>query len=344
MEKTLNQEETVGKRERLTEWILEEIRNGQLKPGYNLPTRFKLASTFNCSRATVDHVMKNLINEKILVAEQGKGTYVPPQKNRAEIDAIAIINCFPEYPWSTEIEQGFLRNIGIETKVNHFSGYDIRIPSKREECMSHKFIVLIMPDSYHAFFMEELRAANIPHLVLYRDPPESSFINIDHRAAGRAIVAALKAKGCHRLAWVSKTESRFKTPEERYAGFLEGLLEQGLAFRKEWAGFFPRHNEADYLRSLFSGPEKPDALVLFLASIPLAMKAIHEAGLESGKDVQVASMDELQSGQYPFPILCTAKLTERIGQEAARLVLQGKWPSNGKPLQRYLTPDVLLVN
>jgi len=331
---------SAGKRAKLMDWILNEIRLGRLKSGDTAPTRFSLAKTFNCSRATADYVIKNLIQDNILVAEQGKGTFVASRRDGSLIDAIALINCNPLFSWSSEIEQGFLQGVGNNARVDRFSGNDIRLPSNWEACKSHKSLVFIMPETHHASFLEDLRLSRVPHLVLYRDFPESSFINIDHRAAGRAIVAALKAKGCCRLAWVSRTESRYKTPEERYAGFLEGLLEQGLAFRKEWSGFFLQHQEADYLRSLFSGPEKPDALLLAHASMGQAIKAIQEAGLVPGKDIQIAQMDEMEPGQYPFSILCAEKLTTRIGQEAARLLLQGEWPTK-KPLQRFLTPDIV---
>ena len=334
-------EESTGKRAKLMDWILNEIRSGRLKAGDTAPTRFKLAGMFGCSRATADYVIKNLIRDKVLVAEQGKGTFVASRRDRTPVDAVAVINCNPVFSWSAEIEEGFIQGLGDNARVDRFSAYDIRFPSNWEACKSRKSLVFVMPENHHATFLEDLRLAHVPHLVLYRDPPESPFINIDHRAAGRAVVAALKARGCGRLAWVSRTESRFKTPEERYAGFLEGLLEQGLAFRKEWSGLVPPHEEADYLRSLFSGPLKPDALVLAQASMGPVIKAVQEAGLAPGRDILIASMDEVKEGTYSFPVLCTEKLTEQIGREAARIVLKGENLSNGRPYRQFLIPSVV---
>src|SRR3989339_808857 len=333
------EEEGLGKRLQIRGWFLEKIRSGAFKPGEAVPTRHDLSNIFSCSRATADFVINGLVREKVLSACRGKGTFLLPPGGRTVVDAFALVNCNPLFLWSMEIEEELTKTVGRKARLVRFTPEQIRFPAEWEACKSHKLVAFIMPEAEHASFLRDVLKNEIPHLVLYRDPPESSFINIDHRAAGRAIVAALKAKGCHRLAWVSRTESRYKTPEERYAGFLEGLLEQGLAFRKEWSGFFLKHQEADYLRSLFSGPEKPDALLLAQAHMGPAIKAIQEAGLVPGKDVQVAHMDEVEPGQYPFSILCAEKLTTRIGQEAARLLLQGEWPA--KPLQRYLTPDIV---
>lgn len=340
MEKTLEFLESSGKRAKLRDWILNEIRSGRLKPGDTAPTRFALAKNFDCSRATADHVIKNLIKDNILVATQGKGTFVAESRERTQVDAVALINCNPTFAWAAEIEEAFVMAMNGGTRVVRFSAQDLRLPMNWKECLKHKVLVFVMPETHHGHFLYELRQTGSPHLAVYRDPPESPFINIDHRAAGRNMVAALKEKGCTRPAWVSRTESRFKTPEERYAGFLEGLLEQGIPFRKEWAGFFAVYEEADYLRSLFAGPEKPDSLVLAQASMGVALKVILEAGLAPGKDILIASMDEVKEGTYSFPVLCTEKLTEKIGKEAARIVQKGENLSNGRPYRQFLIPEV----
>lgn len=180
-----------------------------------------------------------------------------------------------------------------------------------------------MPGAEDSSFLVDVRSHTIPHIVLYRDPPESSFVNIDHRAAGRAMVASLKAWGCRKIAWISKTESRFKTPEERYVGILEGLLEQGLPFRREWGGFMAPDSEIAYVNSLFTSDEKPDAVILAQhAFMGMTLKAIQSAGLVPGTDVTVALMDEIEPGSYPFSVLCAQRLTTRIGEEAARVLLQ----------------------
>lgn len=336
-----NFKEFSKKRATLMDWILKQIQGGHFKPGDPIPSRTNLAKTFNCSYATVDFVLKSLIKNQVLVAEQGKGTYVALPRERTVIDAIAVINCNPVFSWSAEIEQGLIQGLGNEVETGRFSIFDLQLPANWESVKSHKAIVFIMPEAHHYRYLEELRFAKIPHLVLYRDLPESPFISIDFRAAGEAVVAALKAKGCTRFAWVSRTESRYKTPEERFEGFLSGLLLNGLSYKKEWASFYKHSEEAAYLRSLFVGPERPDGLVVAQTLLGPVVKALQEAGLEPGKEVQLAYMDEVEAGQYHFPVLCTQKLTRETGLEAARLLLSGQNLVNGHSAQSYLTPVVL---
>lgn len=329
-----------GKRALLMDWLMKEIQSGNLKPGSVIPSRNTLTDKFDCSYATVDFVLKSLIRQKILVAERGKATYVASQKERQAVDAIATVNCNPVFTWSEEVLQGLLGGLENGTTCHNYSIFDLGFPSTWSACKSHKSVVFLFPDAHHSLYLEELQMARIPHLVLYRNPPESPFISIDHRASAKALVAALKAEGRRRLAWFAWEESRYKAPETKYEGFLEGLLNHGLAFRNDWVSF-SRPREAGYMRSLFAGPEKPDALVMAHPAIDSAAEAILAAGLAPGKDVRLACLDEVAPGQYPFPVLCVEKLTKEIGLEAAKILADNEELINGGLLQRYLTPRVL---
>jgi len=167
-------EGSTGKRARLRDWILDEIRFGRLKSGDTAPTRFNLAKTFNCSRATADYVIKDLIRDNILVAEQGKALLCPHAGTGRRLTPLRLSTATPSFP--------------------------------------------------------------------------------GHLKSSRVFFRALETM-------------------------------------RGWIAY---------------------------------------------KDVQMAHMDEVEPGQYPFSVLCAEKLTTRIGQEAARLLLQGEWPEK-QPLQRL--PD-----
>ncbi|OGJ85932.1 MAG: hypothetical protein A2487_18160 [Candidatus Raymondbacteria bacterium RifOxyC12_full_50_8] len=337
------EEEGLGKRLQIRGWFLEKIRSGAFKPGEAVPTRHDLSNIFSCSRATADFVINGLVREKVLSACRGKGTFLLPPGGRTVVDAFALVNCNPLFLWSMEIEEELTKTVGRKARLVRFTPEQIRFPAEWEACKSHKLVAFIMPEAEHASFLRDVLKNEIPHLVLYRDPPESPFINIDHRAAGRAIVAALKEKGCRRLAWVSRTESRFKTPEERYAGFLEGLLEQGLPFKREWGEFVLPGMEVSYLLSLFSASERPDALVVAQAPMGQVLHAVQEAALTPGKDIIIASLDELEPAQYPYPILCAQRLTRQIGRKAGRFLLHYGTMTEGAPLRCFLAPKIVTV-
>ncbi len=62
----------IGKRETLKEYILNEIRLRNLKPGDKIYSRTEFMRRFRCARPTVDHVITELIGKKILVGENGR--------------------------------------------------------------------------------------------------------------------------------------------------------------------------------------------------------------------------------------------------------------------------------
>lgn len=64
----------------LVEAIRDRIRAGALTPGAQLPPERELGEQFGISRMTVRQALQYLINEDVLVARQGAGTFVAEPK------------------------------------------------------------------------------------------------------------------------------------------------------------------------------------------------------------------------------------------------------------------------
>lgn len=56
--------------------LRSKIESGKLKPGSQLPTELELREIYNASRNTVRDAMKSLVNDGLIVAYRGKGTFV----------------------------------------------------------------------------------------------------------------------------------------------------------------------------------------------------------------------------------------------------------------------------
>lgn len=65
--------------------ILEQIQQGELKPGDALPTESALQATFNVSRVTVRQALKQLTEQHIVESIQGSGTYVKAERVNYDI-------------------------------------------------------------------------------------------------------------------------------------------------------------------------------------------------------------------------------------------------------------------
>lgn len=55
--------------------MLEQLNQGQLKPGDMLPSEAQLSAQYNVSRITIRRALKELIQQGILYTLQGKGTF-----------------------------------------------------------------------------------------------------------------------------------------------------------------------------------------------------------------------------------------------------------------------------
>ena len=56
--------------------LRQEIENGQLEPGSQLPTELELRDRFNASRNTIRDAVKTLINLGLVITRPGQGTFV----------------------------------------------------------------------------------------------------------------------------------------------------------------------------------------------------------------------------------------------------------------------------
>ncbi|MBL8028734.1 MAG: GntR family transcriptional regulator [Fibrobacteres bacterium] len=334
---------TSGKREILRSHLLDLIQKGQIKPGEPIPSRNELMEQFGCARATVDYVVGNLEREGVLTSERGKGTFAAQSEPVNSIEAAAIIGYGGGLSWPAEVEQGLYTTFKSDLPVSRFTYDEIQVPSVWERCKSHRALVFVMPNAAHEHYLIEVRKKGIPHLVAYRDPPESSFVCVDVRNSVCELVKKLHKKGCTKIAWFGLVQSRYNFPERRYAGYLEGLLETGLCFRRDWVDMDPSINDVSFLESLFiNEKERPDALILAQKPMSTVLPVLERAGIKPGHEIILASLDEIKEGTYPFPVWSLAKMTREIGAESGLLLnefCRNKTIKDNK--QRYIMPPVI---
>ncbi len=68
---------------RLADWLRQQIRDGILQPGDQLPTEAALCERFGVSRGTVRQAIQLLVQEGLVQREQGRGTFVREPMRRA---------------------------------------------------------------------------------------------------------------------------------------------------------------------------------------------------------------------------------------------------------------------
>lgn len=71
------------KSEQLRDALLEQMRNGQFKPGERMPTERSLCAQYGMGRHTVRRVLGDLKDLSLITQTVGSGTYVSPKANAA---------------------------------------------------------------------------------------------------------------------------------------------------------------------------------------------------------------------------------------------------------------------
>jgi hypothetical protein len=331
----------VAKRKQLQEYILNEIRLGRLRPGDRVYSRSAFMTKFGCARATVDQVISDLVGSRTLVAQKGRGTFVAGPATRKAGTRIAIAAPVLGHPSLPQlIVHGLLEALGGDREVRFFTYEDLKQPQAWESCKAQRGVVFVQPDAPHSPLLYEARAQGVPHLVLYRDPPESPFISIDNRGGIAALVDALYARGCRRIAYAGGRPGRYHAPEQRYSGYLEGLLRNRLPLDKSLAGLVNPGAEEKFLAELFRLPDKPDAVIAAELASGLVIKAAEARGLVMGRDVLLGQLDEVPANTYPFRVLSLRSIAEEVGREGAR-ALPELIAAPGMKVQRYIAPDVV---
>ena len=72
----------------IKEYIEEQIKNGELKPGSKLPTEDYYSKYFDVSRITIRKAMNQLLKEKTIVREKGKSPIVPEKRINRNFDKL----------------------------------------------------------------------------------------------------------------------------------------------------------------------------------------------------------------------------------------------------------------
>jgi DNA-binding LacI/PurR family transcriptional regulator len=228
------------KYQQVKDYVLEQIADGQLKPGDVLPPETVLAKNLGRGVQTVRHALNELSQERIVRRVRGKGTLVrgrEPAAPRQKLDVFALI--LPEvgvslYP---SLTQGFIEGAGqlhhqvLTCNCNtptdvHVQGDVILQLLNRKNVGGVAIVPTVTPMPAHQ--LEVLQAHGIPVVFCHRRPDALAaplvtwpWEDVGHRA-GEALVA----RGHRRVAFVAA--GRYEVSITYLAGLRTVLQRQGV--------------------------------------------------------------------------------------------------------------------
>jgi LacI family transcriptional regulator len=190
-----------------------------------------------------------------------------------------------------------------------------------------------------------LGLAGIPVVLVARQivGHESDYVGVDNVQAGRLLADHLAGEGCRRIAFLGGP-LRSTARAERMRGISLGLRRHGQVLDRTLCipTSADRRGGVAAVESLLSERRLPDAIVCYSDVVAFGVvSGLRAAGLEPGRDVALASFDDIAEAQLQHPQLTSvATYPDLVGTEAARLLLSRLDAPDAEPRRVLLKPDL----
>jgi len=336
----LDKESVLPLHYQLTEALRREVSTrpagGQFYTVREISERFKV-SFFTATRA-----LRSLVEEDLLYAVQGKGTFVKGQSEPPRAGQLRSILLFlphplryylvPEQFAMGELLQGVLDEV---REVGNLMIMDIPPGADEAEfCISRirrspaDGIVLLSHSNIKAV-VASAKSRRVPFVLLNvrgAGLEEVNNILAEEREGVRQAVRHLASLGHRRIAYVGDADrqiTRDPPATRRFDGYRQGLADAGIAEDRNlvvwWDGTTP-----EPMDRLFGLPSPPTAV--FGQNDDLALRTIGHLrgrGLACPDDVSVAGFDDSPAARTATPPLTTvAKPRYEMGRQAVRWLME----------------------
>ncbi len=245
-------------------------------------------------------------------------------------DAVAFLSAFFQNLYKMDLVTGVERAIlGTPYQLREFHADQAGLEAKAKEILYGKMSDAVIALGYvaRAEFLEKLKAARKP-LVLVEDVvPGYAGVTFDNRGAARTAVRHLADAGRRKIA-LALGVTAFKGhrfADDRLAGYREALKELGLGYSLviDLPEYTLESGKSIYAR-IAEGGERPDAVFCASGDVTAAgfMKEAIKRGMRVPDDVAVMGFDDSIIAQTTTLGLTSIRQPAyEIGQAALRLAL-----------------------
>lgn len=330
-----------SKRAQLRDILLAALARGDFKVGDQLPTEQELIQKYGVSRPIVRESLASLVADGMLERRRGAGTFVINLKKTApKSTTVAVM-----VPCAGTIEDTFhLLVRGIEDEL-HEQGYSMiqcnhdhnleKIRRYIPRLMQDKvagviFTPIELPQSQddNLAILREFEDMGLP-FVLINSPVSAetltrfSVVGTNGFAATREIVRHLVALGHRRIGYIRGLPEVF-TSEQRFAGFREEMLKQGLEVPEAYCprvqlGPVTLQGQGE-IRALLALDPPPTAVVCVHDCIAHnVVEELHRLNIPIPQQMAVVGFDDLGLVAHLNPPLTTV---HQPSNEAGRLAVK----------------------
>jgi len=339
-------------------YVLANIQQQRWRSNDQLPTESELAGKFGVSKFTVKKALVELVEEGLIYRIQGKGSFVSASVNGqlarsehapAAMTAHTAIVPGPDASKQIVYLSPFIHSrlsgrvlSGVERCLSE-RGYQLVVRSTNNKQETERRLlwdsvqsgargVLVFPVDGESYNEELLRLTlnKFPVVVIdrYLRGIETNCVCSDHEGGAYEATKHLIGLGHARIAYVAVHDKPTTSLDERLDGFEKAMAEHGLASDLKLVHYDSEHSDSfERLTSILLEflERHPEVTAVFAAgtSSGLAvMKAAEQLGRQVPEQLSVLFFDDFEYAAFSrIPPTCVAQQEERLGEEAAKLLL-----------------------
>ena len=343
-----------------------KIETGQWASGQRLPTTRELAATYQVSVNTIQGAFRVLEAHDLVDRRPRRGGFVKLPSSRREMSkatTVGFVGVFADpahetdaSEWTQRIVHGAdqeLLDAGYHPSLFSYSvnatGEVERLLAKIDPSAETLGGMVLFLSPAICGLTDELDKREIPWITINRihEHASQNFVTQDAFTAARLIGRCLARMKVHRVAVLSDAMTPGKSSADKFFGLIQGCVERGMPSRSIdylASGGFLEQDGYDQMEEYVKQFGPPG--VVFASGDLLAIGAIRclrERKLKVPSQVGVIGATGLRMGEYTHPSLTVmANPMERMGQEAARMLLQMSRENVSRLIGRYV-PAPLIV-
>jgi GntR family transcriptional regulator, arabinose operon transcriptional repressor len=317
------------------QFLREQIRSGRLGVGERLGPERDLAEQFKISRGTVRQALKLLEKERLIVSQQGRGTFVSTPAFSAETETqtpmLGVLVYEKEYYFGAVLQPA--------SRHSSTRGYMLTTGSNETEEAESQHIEAFLrwgirgvimaphPAGFSIKAYDRLIEKKVPVVLLdtLLADREEDFVSVDNRKGTILAVRHLVELGHKRIAYIGHCDSPdLPCRPDRRGGFLDACKNHGLSLPEEWCIETSYNDSAARIQGILKSENRPTAFVTYSDHWAITViKAAREMGLKVPTDLSVVGFDKSFFGRnYDVPLTTIDPRPEELARAAVNLLVE----------------------
>ncbi|HBR18998.1 MAG: hypothetical protein A2Y13_00685 [Planctomycetes bacterium GWC2_45_44] len=339
--------------------LRDEIRSGKYAVGQKIDDEHALADKFGISRGTVRQALELLRKERLVVRQQGRGTFVTNPAEAPVADTktalLGIMAYEKEYYFRKIIQgassratnRGYMLVTGSNSTPAEIGRYtDVFLKNS----IRGVAVTPVLHDSQHNY--EPLIKANIPMVLLDRMLPDrqEDFVSVDDYQGTYMATRYLVGLGHTKIAYIgTDTKDDIPCQPRRYHGFVDACNQSGLNLPEEWRLeiHIDEHGQIseESLYNILRQKQRPTAFVTFCDLFAVRIIDVaKKLNIKVPEELSVVGFDDSALCQnYDIPVTSIHPQYEEIGRVLIDLLIDGIESSEPRPKRSVLIAPQLVI-